>query len=393
MTEAATAPPVPVRRLVLVVGLGRAGTSLFTSILGRLGFHLPHPQVRPDETNPVGFGEPRWVVDFHTRLMRARRVTVFDSRPQAWEATADAAGDDGVFAELRSWLAVQFVGAENVAVKDPRIAWFLPLWRRCADDLGVQTSFATMLRHPAEVVASARKSYGTWQNDASRTASWLNIMLQTEHATRGAARAFLRYEALLEDWSREISRCGEQLDLPSLVGIDRSGHPDVEALVDPSLRRAVVGWDDLPIPAPLRALTDEVWRHLGTLADRDGDDRAARASLDAAREEYTRLYGEAEAIAQSSITAVRPRRGRAGPPAGRARRERPHAPLRVRALRLLPRPYRDRVRFAVRRRILDTGRDLPLPVRIGLLIPPRLRERIPLPVLRAGYRVARGLRR
>ncbi len=67
------------RRLLLVVGIGRSGTSLLTTILGTLGFRVPQPEVKADETNPRGFGEPRWVVDFHTRLMRDRRVTVFES--------------------------------------------------------------------------------------------------------------------------------------------------------------------------------------------------------------------------------------------------------------------------------------------------------------------------
>ena len=167
------------RRLVLVVGIGRSGTSLLTSILGRLGFHVPQPEVQADDTNPREFGEPRWVVDFHTRLMRARRVPVFDSRPAAWATTAEAANDPAVVEELRSWLAVHFVGAENVVVKDPRIGWFLPLWLRCSDALGVRTSFATMLRYPPEVVSSARRWYGTWQNDASRAAAWLNVTLET----------------------------------------------------------------------------------------------------------------------------------------------------------------------------------------------------------------------
>ena len=61
--------------LVLVVGVGRSGTSLLAGILGQLGFHIPQPEVQADDTNPRGFGEPRWVVDFHTRLLRARRVT------------------------------------------------------------------------------------------------------------------------------------------------------------------------------------------------------------------------------------------------------------------------------------------------------------------------------
>ncbi|MGZ4640147.1 MAG: sulfotransferase family protein, partial [Actinomycetes bacterium] len=55
----------PRRRLVLVAGVGRSGTSVFAGILRQAGFHVPQPEVDADSTNPKGFGEPRWVVDFH----------------------------------------------------------------------------------------------------------------------------------------------------------------------------------------------------------------------------------------------------------------------------------------------------------------------------------------
>ncbi|MEA2215445.1 MAG: hypothetical protein QOK19_1006, partial [Solirubrobacteraceae bacterium] len=108
------------RRLVLVVGVGRSGTSLLTGILGQLGFHVPQPEVKADATNPRGFSEPRWAVDFHTRLLRARRVTVNDARPVAWEKTATAAEDAPVYGELSSWLGEQMREADAVVVKDPR---------------------------------------------------------------------------------------------------------------------------------------------------------------------------------------------------------------------------------------------------------------------------------
>src|SRR4051812_12686184 len=142
------------RRLVLVVGVGRSGTSLLTGILGQLGFHVPQPEVQADDTNPRGFSEPRWVVDFHTRMLRERRVTVNDSRPVAFERTAAAARDAAIRAELRAWLAGQFRLADAVVVKDPRTSWLLPLWTSCAQELGLPTAFVTMLRHPTEVIAS-----------------------------------------------------------------------------------------------------------------------------------------------------------------------------------------------------------------------------------------------
>jgi hypothetical protein len=386
----------PTRRLVLVVGIGRSGTSLLTGILSRLGFHVPRPEVKADGTNPRGFGEPRWVVDFHTRLMRERRVHRFDSRPDAWSSTAEAAADEQAFADLRDWLAVQFVGVENVVVKDPRIDWFLPLWLRCAQELGAQTSFATMLRHPAEVVRSARDSYGTWQADASRAASWLNATLHTEHATRGARRAFVRYDALLEDWSREIARVAELLELDWLQGIEAAAHPQVDELVDPTLRRARVAWDELDVPSALRALLDDTWQQMIRLAEPEGDGEPARAVLDGLRADYDRFYADAEAIAQSSVLAAGRRRGgggRANGGAGGAGFPRNFKRLAARGVRLLPREHQERVYRAATGAWLGAGGLTSLPLRVALLVPPRYRERAPLPLVRMVLRVFRARQR
>jgi hypothetical protein len=382
-------------RLVLVVGIGRSGTSLFTGILGQLGFHVPQPEVKADETNPRGFSEPRWVVDFHTRLMRARHVSRFDARPAAWESTAEAAGDEDVVEELKSWLSVQFVGADSVVVKDPRLDWFLPLWLRCANVLGMRVSFATMLRYPAEMVQSARQSYGTWQSDASRAASWLNVTLQSEYATRGARRAFIRYDALLEDWVREISRAGALLDVPRLVEVEQSRFPQIDDFVDPALRTATVGWDEVAVPALLQEMLEEVWGHVSSLAEPGGDTEEAYPSLDAARAAYARLYADAEAIAQSSVIALKPRRGRrvtasAGGAGGNAGRRADS--LTSLATRIVARGKRDPARFA-RARPLGDGGLATLPIRLALRVPARYRERVPVPVVRAVVRVARALHR
>jgi hypothetical protein len=329
------------KRLVLVVGVGRSGTSLLTGMLGQAGFHIPQPEVKADDTNPRGFGEPQWVVDLHQRLLRARRITVNDSRPAAWASTGAAADDEAVRTEVRDWLRTQFAAADTVVVKDPRTVWFLPLWRRCADDLGVATSFVTMLRHPAEIVASARRSYGTWQTDASRAAAWLNVTLETERLTRGTRRAFVGYERLLQEWESEFQRVGRLLDIPVLAGIDRERFPQVDAFVDPTLHRNRVTWADLDVPERVRVMAEDVWQQITALAREDGDTEPARAGLDGSHAAFGELYAEAEAIAQSTITAVKPRRRRRAPAAA-------PASLRVRIARRVPLRYRRGLRRAVR---------------------------------------------
>jgi hypothetical protein len=329
-----------VSRLVLVAGVGRSGTSLMTGILGQVGFHIPQPEIGADETNPRGFGEPAWVVGFHQRAMRRLRVTVFDARPHAWEVTDAVADDRDVRGELRDWLGGELRQAEAVVVKDPRVGWFLPLWTGCASDLGAPTCFVCMLRHPAEILASARKWYGDWQTDASRAAAWLNVMLETERKTRELPRAFVRYEDLLSDWERELRRAGQAVGDPLLSGIERARFPQVDEFVDPTLHRQRRGWDGLEVSTSVRELAELVWGELQPLADEGGDTPDLRATLDSSHARYDQLYAEAEAIAQSSVTAVKPRKkAAAGPP----------PTLRVRVARRIPPATRKRLRRLVGR--------------------------------------------
>jgi hypothetical protein len=326
------------RRLVLVVGVGRSGTSLLSGILGQLGLHIPKPEVQADDTNPRGFGEPRWAVDFHTRLLRSRRVTINDSRPAAFATMAKLAENREVRGELLAWLGGQLAENRAIVVKDPRTAWFLPLWTACAQDLGVTPDFVTMLRHPAETLTSARKSYGTWQPVSSRAGAWVNVSLETERATRGARRAFIRYDDLLADWRREVTRLGELIHMPGLATPDEAKARGVDEFVDPTLHRNRVGWDDLdgPVPAPLRDLAETAWERLLSLTR--ADEPQALAALDDSREAYAALYGEAEEFVHSSISAVRRRRPKGAAP--------PPPTLYVRLARRVPAHWRRRVRGA-----------------------------------------------
>jgi hypothetical protein len=335
------------RRLVLVVGVGRSGTSLLTGVLSQVGFHVPQPEVKADDTNPRGFSEPRWAVDFHRRLLRTRRVGVTDARPAAWEKTATAVEDAAAYKELREWLGGQLEEADSVVVKDPRTGWFLPLWTRASTELGVEARFVTMLRHPAEILASSARSYGDRLTPATRAASWINVSLETELATRGSKRAFVRYEDLLGDWPREVGRMADLLDLPALRGAPlRARFPQVDDFVDPSLHRSRVGWDELDVPASVRDMAEEVWGLLQPLADPGGDTPEVQRALDAARAAYGSLYAEAEAIAQSSVAAARPRKK--PPESGPSPASKPPPSLKVRIARRIPARHRRRIKRAVR---------------------------------------------
>ena len=329
------------RSLVLVAGSGRSGTSLFSGILKRLGYHVPQPEVPADATNPRGFAESQWVVDFHTKLLARARVQVSDARPAAWARTAQVALDDEVRGELRAFLAEQFRDHPALIVKDPRLSWFLPLWRACAVEAGAAPRFVTMLRHPAAVIDSKQRWYGGWQGEVGRAAGWVNQTLFTERATREAPRAFVRYDDLLEDWTVALARASAALDLAIVRDAPAAALRDVHGFVDRRLSRSSADWDGIKVPAPLRAQADEVWRLVGEVAQ----GAPVEARLDAARAAYIALYEEAEAIAQSSVAAGR----RA--PAVRAPAAQMPAPA-ARVVRRVPLGWRRRVPLRWRRRVV-----------------------------------------
>lgn len=300
------APPGSPRRLVLVAGSGRSGTSLMSGILRHMGLHVPEPEVAADQTNPKGFGEPQWVVDFHDTILKRVNVHPGDARPGAWFEAGRAGSREWNRSDLTEWLREQFETADGLVVKDPRISWFLGMWRVAAVRCGAATSTITMLRPPAEVVGSKNTYYGGRLGDISRLAGWTNMMLFTERATRGSARSFVRYHDLLEDWTRTVVRVGEELDLKDITHAGTGRMQEIHGFVDPQLRRVRHSWEDLAVPAALREIAQETWTQLNTLADPGGDTADVHAVLDQLRRAYGDQYAEAEAMAVSSIDAAGP---------------------------------------------------------------------------------------
>ena len=320
MSEAAPTTAMSRRRVVFVVGSGRSGTSTMAGALQALGMHVPQPEVTADETNPKGFAESKWVVDLHTELLQRSHVQVSDARPSAWFETGRASASGITRARLTEWLAPQFKEArvtelgeepavDELVVKDPRLAWFLGLWKSAALRCDAQPSYVTMLRHVTEVVGSKKRYYTSDHasafSEVQRTAAWVNMMLHTERATREGVRAFVRYDEMLSDWTVPVFRLGLELDLEAVKTASANDIRKVHQFIDPGLRRVQTTWDDLPVPARLRELAEETWAGLGKLAEPGGDTADVHAGLDELRAAYASFYEEAEAIAQSSVIAAR----------------------------------------------------------------------------------------
>lgn len=337
------------RTLLLVVGSGRSGTSVLAGLLSRLRFSVPQPEVAADESNPRGFGEPQWVVDFHTQLLKDARAQTTDARPGAWAMAGQRCYDQPSRDVLRRWLAREFNVSDNVLIKDPRLLWFVPLWRHVGQDLGAQVRFVTMLRHPAEVVQSKETWYEGMSNPANRLAGWVNTMLYTERATRDDRRAYVEFTDLLTDWTLSVARTGDTLGLHVLHQCSTQEMREANAVVEPRLHRSKATLDDLEVPEDLRVFAQRVWDELLVIAAADtADPTAAQQRLDRIRQDYITWYEQIEAVAYSSIVAAH----RYGMRRGIRRARQEHVTGLKRVIHAVPPSWRDAVPIEWRRKVL-----------------------------------------
>lgn len=289
-------------RIVVVAGAGRSGTSTIAGALSMLGLHLPEPQVPADDTNPRGFYESQWVVDFHKALLRRDPVVrTLDSRPEAAELARKLPTPDDA-EELDEWLGEALASARSgqVVVKDPRLFWFHDLWRDAAAARGAGIGFITMLRHPVEVAKSRDTHYTADEGETFRrqratanVAAWCNACLITEEVTRPDLRVFVRYVDLIAEWRPVLADVVERLDLE--MDLD-AGAAAVDAFIEPTLRRSETTWDFVDVPDTLRAVAEGVWDEMNRLVV-DPVDPAVPPALERLRADYLRLHDHAVAVA------------------------------------------------------------------------------------------------
>lgn len=302
MPTPSSSPGTP---LVLVSGSGRSGTSSLAGTLKRLGLHVPQPEVEASETNPRGFYEPKWVIDFHKRHLSELAVFNIDSRPAAVDLVARHVASGAPSAELREWLAGQ-LDAEQIVVKDPHAFWFAQVWEEVSAELGADLRWLTALRHPAEVVGSRDIAYLSSQSDdlrltkeTSNVAGWVHAALLTEQAGRGRRRAFVRYPDLLADWRAALAPVQQQLELDfntDLMSAPSAREPHaVDDFIEPSMRKSQLTWADVRTPDWLREVAEEVWELLGILTEKP-QDADTLAALDRIHDDYRARYAEAVAL-------------------------------------------------------------------------------------------------
>ncbi|MGH8329174.1 MAG: sulfotransferase family protein, partial [Pseudomonas sp.] len=198
------------KKIIIVLGMHRSGTSALTRGLSTMGVTLGdslHP-AGPD--NPTGFWEDSDVIAINNQLLGLLgsahdRMGVIDAN------LFDIPEVQQIYETTKALVTQKTASTLIWGMKDPRITRLLPFWKKLLNELGFEVGYAIALRNPLNVAASLAV-----RNQIEPTKSymlWLEHMLQAVAYTQAEKRLVVGYDDLLNDPQKQLQRISIALDL------------------------------------------------------------------------------------------------------------------------------------------------------------------------------------
>lgn len=254
------------RRVVLVLGMHRSGTSAITRLVNMLGADIGDRLVPPGYDNPTGFWEHSEVVRINEQLLKGLGRTWYDMRemPSDW---VDSDAGKLAFEQAAQLVRSDFGDSRLCVVKDPRICLTAQVWVNAFRAVGFDAACVFVIRNPREVVDSLHRR-NDWPR-ASLYLMWVQYLLEAAAQTRGCVRSLTTYDRVLADWRGEMTRIGNDLGLKWPVGFDAAA-PDIDRFLDPGQKHhqaAPNGEGSTRSHSTLPALVDGLYEKCLALAD------------------------------------------------------------------------------------------------------------------------------
>ena len=293
------AAPRARRTAILVLGMHRSGTSAVTQVINHLGVDLPQGLLEAREDNPAGFAESWRVQQLNDELL-AMAGSGWDDWRQFNQDWYQAAARPAFQARAVETLRQEFSASPLFVLKDPRICRLLPFWVDALRDFEAEAYCVLPLRSPLEVAASLKRRDNF--SPAKSFMLWLRHVIDAEACSRNLGRAFVRYDALLDDWRGVIGDLARTLDL-AWPRRSATAEVEIDRFLQHRHRHHVLTDQDVFDHPDLPLWVKETYSALASLVDNPSSDEAQR-TLDAVRIEFDRASAALGAVVRSEELAA-----------------------------------------------------------------------------------------
>ncbi len=196
------------KRLVLVIGVHRSGTSVLTKGLETMGISLGDTLISPNIYNEKGYWED---LDFHA--LNLEMLNSFEDRFRFFLSITDEEAttlcEKGFLAKASQLLRTKFSSSHHLGIKNPRFSILLPFWKRVFLACGVLPSFVIALRNPFSVAAGHNQFKN--QHPEQPLWTWVSYLLSCLEESEGYERIIVDYDELLKKPTHQITRIAHTL--------------------------------------------------------------------------------------------------------------------------------------------------------------------------------------
>jgi hypothetical protein len=231
------------RNLLLVLGMGRSGTSMLTGLLSLCGAGLPDNLLESDVNNEKGYFESLDVLGMNEFFLNCLGLDFFDTSFRLQEGELADDGSGALTKRISNFLR-RYEDRPLLVVKDPKIVPLLRYWLPTATGAGWAVKVVVSVRHPREVSASFARVQEEPIDPNVSDALWLKYNLLAERDTREYPRVFVAYDQLLADWRGQLKRVATALDLALDLGPERD--EAVGSFLDKDLRHCAADGELVP---------------------------------------------------------------------------------------------------------------------------------------------------
>jgi len=220
----------------------RSGTSALTGVLSLLDVYLGSELIEANFANGKGYFENNILYKINEKLLgqinSSWNDTFYDE-----EKLENISG----FNELKIALKSEFKYANTFAIKDPRLAYLFPIYKKVLKKLRIDIKIILPYRNPIEVANSLKK------RDAMPLEKgmllWAYHFLMAEKFSRGFERVFVNFDELIANTSDVIDTISSKLAL-DFVDKFNQNKKEIEAFLEPSLKHHNISIENLSNNTP-----------------------------------------------------------------------------------------------------------------------------------------------
>lgn len=201
--------------LILIIGVGRSGSSALTRVLSLSGCTLPETVSGATQTNPKGNWEPVEIWKLNHEFMLRHDSEYTDPTLRLQEVVRDEPEAQRYIGRIRSFLA-RCPRGPALLIKQPDITEVLELWLEAARLEDFSVKIIIPVRSPREVyasIAAASDAPGETVSVELSNAFWLKRNLLAERHSRDLPRVVVEYSNFMNDWRHELARIATSLSI------------------------------------------------------------------------------------------------------------------------------------------------------------------------------------